>query len=1359
MKQEQLKSEALSVNIARTRQDQIIIPPQHKWFLKLSEKMWGFHKKTEEFIIEFNHTLSNSSFVLNLLHKIAGEDFWFYQKQPKSEKAFSIIMNFYDEIEQRSLSSDQEDKWIRSLVSFVNKLSTLQPLYINIIEQGLDLLDRQYKQNNISCIKNGRYIFRQLKSIAILPQFSQRITQLIIRILQDTRSFWQDSAHIMTWFKSKRHLFSDDCEELFRTTEDKLFASIDLELNDQSLYSEEINLLFYRDVAEYLRNSVNDLTIALERIYYLFYLVYLPGMTHLRSYLLWDINAFLRQLHNEEQLIINTGFITNIFSLFEDMFIKNTSIVLDCILTLGKEFIVMNNQELIDEFIDRTIKLGFVTPHTNAFDANGQLIDNSDHVKNIRVWLQLYEMNPNMMRELFSALVVNLHLGGVFISDTDLFQKDITKLLNSQIKGNFKQMKQLCRIFPIYFNKIGAEGEIREYSTTIDQLVFRKDELIHFFRKQIHTESNNRHIALTKAIILYWYSGDSSHLEQFVPNHLFTSLNNEASWFTGVHQVLVQFFSERKESPEEFLQLDNHLIDNALENYDQKNIDKKRVWYLFHLYLLLRDKYSLDTTDIIQKVKKYNLISGDYIDAFSESIERKDNFSALVNILDIIEKLNEIVLDPSHSKGWENIYHKRHIAVGIPSMYGMYHEKKFESLGSIFRCEHLASRLFEKYIASINTNIITLKTLHDIECFLTLVLRGLSLDGITNQSLESNLKMLRYSLKTTSFSLDQYRNIFQFMQESVQEIINKYFFRVYDHQLQVIIPKLYPIEKLSEFKIHSISENFFRANLSSAFIIQMLDTFISSVIKKIATLSDSISSELSPSLLRLDVNMTMCSFDEPNKTLDNPVFLGAKANNLKKLYNNGLPVPHGFVLTTELFRHRTIIRQFTLLTNEINACIKAQIKHLESLTGCTFGDVANPLILSVRSGTAFSMPGAMNTFLNVGLNEKIVKALSKQENFGWTSWDCYRRLLQGWGMSQGILRDVFDNIIISFKEKYNIEKKTEFTSTQMREIAHTYNEVLINNHIELEQDVYKQLEQAILMVMDSWDSDRSIIYREHLRIADEWGTAVIIQNMVLGNINLNSGTGVVFTHDPSISTSGVSLYGDFVFCSQGEDIVAGLVHTQPVSMHQPNTRHDASLEAVSPQIYQRLYDLAIDITSRLKFNHQEIEFTFESDDPESLSILQIRNQNIQKQSIRTVFKAKPKEMEYLGNGVGIGGGAMCGLLAFNMEDIINIRTHHPESNCILLRPDTVPDDIGMIFKADGLITGRGGATSHAAVTASRLQKVCIVNCRELRFYETDHVAYINKEELHAGEPIAIDGSAGIIYRGLYETEEENNISL
>lgn len=1359
MKKEQFKSDALSVNIARTRQDEIIIPPLHQWFLELSEKMWGIHKKTEKFIIEFNHTLSNSNYVLNLLHKIASEDFWFYQKQPDSEKAFSIIMDFYNKIGQRSLNSDQEDQWIRSLVSFVNKLSTLQPLHLNIIVQGLDLLDKQYKKNNVSCIKNGRYIFRQFKSIAGFPQFSKRIAQLLSQILHDTKKFWQESTHIMTWFKSKQYLFSDDCEELFRATEDKLFASIDLELNEQTLYSGEINLFFYRDIAEYLRNSVNDLTHSLERIYYLFYLVYIPGMTHLRTYLLWDINAFLKQLHTEEQLIINTGFISNIFNLFEDMFKKSTSIVLDCILTLGKEFVVMNNKQLIDEFIDRTIKLGFVTPHVNAFDANGQLTDNSNHVKNIRVWLQLYEMNPKMMKELFSALVVNLHLGGVFISDTDLFQKDVTKLLNSLIKDNFKQVKQLCRIFPIYFNEIGAEGKIREYSTTIDQLLYRKDELIHFFRKQIHTESNNRHIALTKAIILYWYSADSSHLEQLVPRYLFNSFDIKAPWFTGVHQVLIQFFSERKESPKEFLQLNNHLIDKALKNYDQKNTDKKRVWYMFHLYLLLRDKYSLDTTDIIQKVKKNNLVSGDYIKTFSENLEKKDNFAALVSLLDIIEKLNEIVLDLSPSKGWENIYYKRHIAVGIPSMYGMYHEKKFESLGSIFRCEHLASRLFEKYIASINTNIITLKTLHSIEGFLSLVLRGLSLDGIINQSLESNLKMLRYSLKTTSFSLNQYRNIFQFMQDSVREIINQYFLRVYDHQLQVIIPKLYPDEKLSEFNVHAISENFYRKSLSSAFIIQMLDTFISSVIKGIANLSDSISPELLPSLLHLDEDMIICPFDEPNKTLDNPVFLGAKANNLKELYNKGLPVPHGFVLTTELFRHRTIIQKFPLITNEINAYIKTQIKHLESLTGHTFGDESNPLILSVRSGTAFSMPGAMNTFLNVGLNEKIVEVLCKQENYGWTSWDCYRRLLQGWGMSKGILRDVFDDIIISYKKKYNIEKKIEFTSTQMREIAKAYNEVLIVNHIELEQDVYKQLEQAISMVINSWDSKRSIIYREHLRIADEWGTAVIIQNMVLGNINLNSGTGVVFTHDPSISTSGVSLYGDFVFCSQGEDIVAGLVHTQPVSMHQPNTCHNESLETESPLIYKRLNDLAIDITSRLRFNHQEIEFTFESDDPESLSILQIRNQNIQKQSIRTVFKAQPKDMEYLGNGVGIGGGAMCGLLAFNMEDIVQIRNNHPESNCILLRPDTVPDDIGMIFEADGLITGRGGATSHAAVTASRLQKVCIVNCRELNFHENDHVAYIDGKKLHAGEPIAIDGSAGIIYRGLYETEEEKNISL
>jgi pyruvate,orthophosphate dikinase len=358
-------------------------------------------------------------------------------------------------------------------------------------------------------------------------------------------------------------------------------------------------------------------------------------------------------------------------------------------------------------------------------------------------------------------------------------------------------------------------------------------------------------------------------------------------------------------------------------------------------------------------------------------------------------------------------------------------------------------------------------------------------------------------------------------------------------------------------------------------------------------------------------------------------------------------------------------------------------------------------------------------------------------------------------MSLGIKRDVFDGVIIEYKKKYSVEQKVQFTPEQMKKIAYAYKKVLQDHNIHIENEPYRQLKQAIISVIDSWSSNRAKSYREHLQVADEWGTAVIVQKMVLGNIALNSGTGVVFTHDPKQNKPGVNLYGDFTLCSQGEDIVAGLVHTLPVTENQRKSAYndcEMSLQTSHPGIYNRLIELSAKLTDKYGFNHQEIEFTFESENPEDLYILQTRDQNINKQETLSVFDVPEDSLKPAERGIGIGGGAMSGLIVFDHKDIVSLRSKRPSAKFILVRPDTVPDDIPMIFQCDGLVTGRGGATSHAAVTAAKLGKVCIVNCKAMKVNESKKECSINGVKLKPGDAISIDGSLGTIYIGEYQTK-------
>jgi pyruvate,orthophosphate dikinase len=358
-------------------------------------------------------------------------------------------------------------------------------------------------------------------------------------------------------------------------------------------------------------------------------------------------------------------------------------------------------------------------------------------------------------------------------------------------------------------------------------------------------------------------------------------------------------------------------------------------------------------------------------------------------------------------------------------------------------------------------------------------------------------------------------------------------------------------------------------------------------------------------------------------------------------------------------------------------------------------------------------------------------------------------------MFHGISRDVFDQIMIDFKEKYNVELKVQFRPKHMREMAFTYKAVLKENNVHFEEDLFEQLMQTIMYVFESWSSERAQVYRDHLQIADEWGTAVIVQQMIIGNLNLNSGTGVVFTQNPNRQRPGVHLYGDFTLTSQGEDIVGGLVNVHPVGKTQRKQQdlEKESLQEMLPEIYKRIHQIATELTENQGYNPQEIEFTFESDNPEELYILQTRDQDIAQPNIINIFSTKREEMQLAGRGTGIGGGAFNGIIAFDKKDIATLKEQQPRDQIILVRPDTVPDDIEMIFECDGLLTAKGGATSHAAVTAVRLGKTCVVNCSALQVDEDNKTCELNGTSFKNGDKIAIDGKNGNIFKGNYPIEE------
>ncbi len=1362
---ESFSSNALEVNLAKTRDSKIEIPEEQQWFIDLSSSKWGINKRTREFISELNHKYRNDLYVIDALHNICLTDLWFYNSSDDPERALSVLLVIFEDLFESEMGEAAREVLIKTLIKFMDRLANLDSFPEEIIDRSIELIRNTLGKHRLLYIRHSGYFKTYLNKIAQNPRFSEPLTGLTGELLLNCIDYWESTTNAEEWFSGKRHLFNQMDETTMNEIGKPFFDKLREELGKADQWKKISGLMFYNDISNYFRSFTDRFDSYLETIYYLYYLLHLPGMSHLNDHLLYDVNRNLRNVFTELDEDDITGFLDTIMEQFHELGKDHGGTVLDCIITLGKEVIDTGDQSIITYFIRGLVKLGFNHPGAMTLNSDWQIRINANHVKNIRTWLELIEYAPSAMRELLAALIVNLKLGGIFISDTDLFQRDVTNLLNSDIEPVYREMKQLARIFPVYFRDIGAEGRLRDISTAIDELTMRKDRLIHFLRKQTHTESNNTHIMLTAKIIKYWHEGDKGLLKNLVPADVYEWLDEKSEWFVHVNRIMKTLCNELQTTAEHLLTVEIEDIEIELSKIDvngdrSMERDKKRVLHIFQVYNLLSEKYSLESEDTLALMKSSGYCTDGEIALLGENLEKGRMKEALLQLYSFMNQLKRVILDPAKSEALENIYYKRHIAAGIPSMYGQYIEPKFEALGMMFRLERTASKLMVQLLRKVNPEYITARTFRHIYELLEMFRMGLELDGIYNQGLNSHLDMLKYSLTSPSFSLDQYMNIFQFMAQDIKQIINEYFFDVYENALKRIIPQVFPEKgNLSEAEGRHLyymeSERFLRDNLASAFLVQDLDNFITDILGNLRSMLDTYSHSFIENMMTYDPDITFSLLSRTSEAVDNPVFLGAKAFFLKKLIGYGFRVPPGFVLTTEVFRHKDTIHAHPSINSEFIRMIGDSIKEIESVSGKRYGDPDNPLFFSVRSGSSISMPGAMKTFLNVGMNDEITEILSKKKGFGWTAWDCYRRFLQSWGMAYGIERDNFDRIILDHKDRCGVELKIQFTNEQMRQIAYDYKGLLTAKGIEIEKDPFLQLKQALISVLDSWSSKSAIYYRNHMQIADEWGTAVLVQQMALGNLSTSSGTGVVFTNSPFNSHSGINLYGDFALCSQGEDVVAGLVNTLPITEYQRKkyyTDSSLSLESAFPRIYEGLNNYAEQLIRQHGFVHQEIEFTFESDQPEDLYILQTRNQNFKKQKATSSFVKPYHEMRLVGRGIGVSSGVISGALAFDMKDLMVFKKQGHTGKVILVRPDTVPDDIPLIFNCDGLITGKGGTTSHAAVAAAGLGKVCIVNCKGLRVNEEEKTCIINGHAFGAGDDISIDGDLGNIYEGNYEIQ-------
>ncbi|MBW2085785.1 MAG: pyruvate, phosphate dikinase, partial [Deltaproteobacteria bacterium] len=791
--------------------------------------------------------------------------------------------------------------------------------------------------------------------------------------------------------------------------------------------------------------------------------------------------------------------------------------------------------------------------------------------------------------------------------------------------------------------------------------------------------------------------------------------------------------------------------------------DRQRLQLAHALYQRLYQKYHTDMLDLDNYLNHAPAGIFPKLEKLKAALAQSEPRKKLVGILDYLQILKEIILSPTIYEVREDIYYKRHIAVDIPSMYGSYHEAKFDALGLTFRLEALVNTLFQELIDGIDLKLITRPTIVKVHDYLCLFHQALRLDGIKSREVERQLDLLTHALDIRGFSFTQYLDIFRGFSQVINNIVSDHFNKVHYNQLvrilaqtsvSQLLPKYLPAEGSinPEDLTHRVSEIFLRDRIATSLGLQQLDQFVSRIYNTFFHQDHELPRAALPQLLNYDPAKAVTPLEPAKPEISDIIHLGVKGFNLIKLISLGLPVPRGFIITTEVFRCREVIDSYTPARKQFRAMVIRQLTRLERQVGRKFGDPRNPLLLSVRSGSSISLPGMMNTSLNVGINEEIVEGMAAGGgNRKWFAWDCYRRYIQSYGMAHGLKRDDFDAIIDEFKQKFSLPYKREFSGDQMKKTTLAYKEFVSSHGLTIVQKNREQLFQAIKAVFDSWNSPRAQTYRNIMGISSDWGTAVIIQAMVFGNLSQEAGSGVFFTHNPRWAEDKLMLWGDFTPGNQGEDIVSGLVETLPLNQRQAeieNRPATLTLETQFPKIYKGLQEQAKNLIYTWGYSPQEIEFTFEGPATENLFFLQTRDMVLREQ--RETFGidlSRIPSNHFLGRGIGVSGGGMSGRIVFNLEEIQKWRNEEPDTPLILIRGDTVPDDIREIYETDGLLTARGGSTSHAAIVAHQLKKTCIVGCDELICDENASTCSLGDGVLKSGEWISIDGLSGSIYKG------------
>jgi phosphohistidine swiveling domain-containing protein len=1147
------------------------------------------------------------------------------------------------------------------------------------------------------------------------------------------------------------------------------------------------------------------------------------------------------------------------------------------IYNIGKSVIESGNIGLIDFFEDILVRSKFSFPEISGIASDWSVIVNSSHLENIRTWMRLIEINPSLMKKLSASLIVNLQLYGVFLKDTDVFQRDISRLLNSNYRDVFYLIISLASIFPAFYHDIGATGDIRSFTERIDTN-HKMDDLIHFMRKQVHVESSSQTVVLIQRIMEFWMTGKRTLLKNMVPPEVYdnlgeffklTNLDREEAPRTIYGEAVKHFpehadkkiwdflnavdeddfmsfvsgraFDGVSDADKDFalrylrLYFETRLptemtkILHYIKNNFAHDVSKRQIWKflyevpdddfrkmfvdvgtrdfskvniekfisLLHVYRLLFDKYNFTDVRVIEKLERY---AGEGLfdppADFFTIIRGADTIGALDLLLktQLVLK-DDILLSKQMFEPLDTIDLKRHVAFGIPSMYGSYKERKFDTLKVFFHMNLVRVRFFETIIEEMDLSSGSRQVYMDVKRVLKLFIRTFVIDGLANQ------EMLNYNnlLETPNLTLTQLRDIVTHtltIHGEISDRFNETFKYVCREAIRNIgverIARQYiPRDKPESIEV--IIDRFVRSQIMQSPLLQLFDNFLISlkdlIVHEIGDKGDSVCLNECQRRPQWEnsVGEVIRLLDDPSDPFDPyepcdrdsyaqihdikkisefhdevdryaPVWeIGSKAHGLLFIANmEGVNAPPGIILSSELYK-----RLGNAIVDDVESrqqMIYLLKRYVDKFTGNRFANPRNPQLLSVRSGAVFSMPGVMDTVTNVGMTSEILDFYARSDQ--WFAYDCHRRFLQDLSISfYGMERKVFENLIYDYKRDVGVDLKEKMTGEQMAELTIQYRYVIHKRGFYIPEEPYEQLLYSIVSVFRSWNSPVARRYRELVNISDDWGTAVIIQNMVFGNASPDSITGVV--HSRYHGNEKIDLFGEYKTRAQGHDLVSGVARVFPISLDQKRVyrkfAHMPSMEEDFPVLYNMLFNAVQRIRDKWG-NDLQIEFTIEKN---TLYILQVRGMDNHIFQVE-VLEESAGELEpcLLGQGLAASGSVVSGRAVFSIGRIDLLRTRYPNDKLILVRPETNPEDVVGMEKSDGILTCIGGMTSHAVLQMRRLSKSGVSDFSIMHIDEDRNQAYVEgasvrKEmvSIREGDFITIDGSTGNVYVGFHKTRE------